>query len=280
MNTTWWKRIGVLAIVLCGCVSNVGAAIPSGRVGFGFGVERGIPLWNFSGIYSSRSSFYPEDQLELRQDAKGRLSATFVTARSDPAELRGTLKVSGGQAKIQLTSRGPVMEVYYNNDTGAPYTMERRDKLTLSFDPFEWTLFGTDRETRVSTEFVFWTPPTDWSGGHEVKVRPKFVLPRDVEFAVPDTMDGKWALAMELVPTGNRLSGIALVRFSSGDLVRFKLQGTYLPKTDTAKIVLKGDGPDKGATLMLSLSGQDPKILSLRGSVGGQRIQYPQTAAR
>jgi len=76
-------------------------------------------------------------------------------------------------------------------------------------------------------------------------------------------------------PTGYRLSGTATIGFANGELLRFQILGRYSAKTQKSKLLLRGDGADKGTHLLLSISGADRHIEWMHGTVGGQRIRFP-----
>ena len=52
----------------------------------------------------------------------------------------------------------------------------------------------------------------------------------DIVLDVPENADGSWILGLEIVPTGNKLSGTATITFSNGEVFRFKILGRYSPK--------------------------------------------------
>jgi hypothetical protein len=91
---------------------------------------------------------------------------------------------------------------------------------------------------------------------------------------LPAEMDGHWTLKLQIVPTGNRLSGLATITADRGRVFNLKLTGLYSSKTGQSKMVLTGSGPDKGASLQLVSMGPDMELRSMRGRVGGQLIRF------
>jgi hypothetical protein len=123
--------------------------------------------------------------------------------------------------------------------------------------------------SRTREELSFWP-------GDKPYIRHTTVSVQTVAMTVPESADGNWTLSLEIVPTGNKLSGTAAITFSNGEIFRFQIIGRYSPKTGKTTLLLRGDGVDKGANLSLSISGSDMGIESMHGTVGGQRIRFPQ----
>ena len=67
----------------------------------------------------------------------------------------------------------------------------------------------------------------------------------------------------------------AAISFSNGEVFHFRLKGTYQQQSQQSKLLLQGTGADRGASLLLSTSGPELNIDSMRGTVGGQRVRYP-----
>ena len=80
---------------------------------------------------------------------------------------------------------------------------------------------------------------------------------------------------LDIAATENKLTGIALIRFTNGEVFQFQLAGTYFPSTQKTRMLLMGQGEDKGASLVLSFVGPEMNLQRMSGNVGGQRIRYP-----
>src|SRR6266404_5836019 len=90
--------------------------------------------------------------------------------------------------------------------------------------------------------------------------------------AVPEQSDGSWTLKLDLVPAGNKLSGTGSIVFSNGETLEFQLIGSYSPAKQTSKVLLLGSGSAKGARLVLSMVEPEGRIVSMRGTVAGQKL--------
>ncbi len=274
MKTPRLRVLPLLGLAIALGLAGAGAAAPSGPFIGVFGPQQGTPLWNFKGDHWSILSSSPDDHIEFSQDARGRISASFLTLGSEPAELFGSIKISKGELTLRLSSRRAVLEPYFNGTDW--YSEKRKHNFTLTFEPWNRTLFGFDRVTRMQKEEITdWYQGGYWNGDYLGDLVPKTVFIRPVSFQVPATADGMWTLRIYVVPAKSKLTGAGTITFSNGDTLKFLLRGTYVSSTDKAKIVLKGDLEDKGATLMLSLRGPEFFLESMKGTVYGQKIQYP-----
>jgi hypothetical protein len=232
--------------------------------------QDGVPLWNFSGPY-----VLPYGAAHLYQDSRGKIACSYDTLGMGSMSLVGAISGSGADLKMRLKSATGVPELLRKDDLDFfPISVTREDKLSLAFDANASTLSGTDRISRTSEEIVLGSP-NSWRIGNKTYIRRSTSVSIErVAMTVPDSANGNWTLSLEIVPTGNKLSGAAAIAFSNGEIFRFQILGRYSTKTGKTTLLLKGDGVDKGASLLLCISGPDMEIQSMHGAVGGQRIHF------
>ena len=236
---------------------------PSGSFQYDIRTNGGPALWNFGGSYlvpfysKDFYGFTPNHSQQWRHDARGLIAA--LDDDDSAAKLAGTSRSAGSTVKVRLSGAWS----------------GRKEKLSLTFDPSTRTFNGTDRVSETSVQLVMDCPNSFWECDHWKYARTTSSTVQPIAFAAPETTDGDWALNLEIVPAGNKLSGTGSITFSNGEAFQFQLIGSYSPKTQKTKVVLKGIGDDKGATLMLSLAGAEMTIESMRGIVSGQRIRFP-----
>ena len=260
----------LLASILVAFCSTVPAQQPpSGLFQYAFSAEQGLPLWNFTGPYSLPSyfdGFEFDDASHLRHSANGRITATYDQADPGLAALAGTI-TSSSKIKLRLSSTTTVSKYY----SGAKI----KDRYSLTFDPTNRIFTGTDRVTQTSQQLVMDCPGSFWECNNYRMANVTSASVQPVTIPTPETADGNWTLTLEIAPDKNKLSGTGSIVFSNGESFQFQLLGRYSAKTQKSKILLRGTGADKGATLWLSIVGPDMGIESLRGIVGGQRIHLP-----
>src|SRR2546426_5831945 len=242
---------------------------PSGLFQYAFAAEQGLPLWNFTGSYSLPSyydSFEFDDPSQLRHYANGRVAAIYNDADPGVAALAGTI-TSGSKLKMRLSSTAAVSKYY----SGAKI----KDKYSLTFNSTNRLFSGTDRVTQTSPQLVMDCPNSFWECNNYKMANVTSASVQPVTISLPETADGNWTLNLEILPEKSKLSGTGSIVFSNGEAFQFQLIGRYSAKTQKSKLLLRGTGADKGATLWLSIAGADMGIESLRGVVGGQRIHLP-----
>jgi len=260
----------LLAVVLVTLGLGFGARgeAPSGSFQYALGPQDGVPLWNFSGPY-----VLPYGTVQLDHDAHGEIVASYDALGAGSGGLAGKISGAGPNLKMRLQSEVGVPELISDGEFDFwPDWVSRKDKLSLTFDANTGSLTGTDRVSRTREEVVY----PFWPGDKTYIRRTRSVSVDTVAITVPESTDGNWTLTLEVVPTGNKISGTATIAFSNGEDFRFQILGRYSPKTGRTTLLLKGDGTDKGASLSLSISGSEMEIESMHGTVGGQRIRFSQ----
>jgi hypothetical protein len=186
----------------------------------------------------------------------------------------GAIGGAGANLEMRLHSGMAVPELV--TDGGMQFGVNRKDKLSLSFDAKTGALTGTDRVSRTREEVEYGSRDSFWESDHTYIKRTTSVSVQSVATTVPESTDGNWTLSLEIVPAENKLSGTAAITFSNGEVFRFQILGRFSPKTGKTALHLKGYGVDKGANLSLFISGPNMKIESMHGAVGGQRIRFSQ----
>jgi hypothetical protein len=147
--------------------------------------------------------------------------------------------------------------------------VRRQDRLLLALEPASRSLTGTDRVTNTRQHVVI--DPSFFSSSHTRNLG-SFSYTQAATLVVPEQSDGSWTLNLELVPTGTKLSGTGSILFSNGETFEFEVTGSYSPSKQASKILLLGSGAAKGARLVLTRLEPEGRIVSMRGSVGGQRL--------
>ena len=243
------------------------AQAPSGPLQYNF-TAQDLPLWNFGGLYAM-----PHMTQRLHQDAKGGIT-TFYAASGEGPALVGKITGSPSTLKIRLRSTVAVEEYILDQGPLGIFWM-RKENLTLTFDPIVRALAGSNHVSRYRDERVMDCPDSFWECDHWKWVRKTSAAILPFAAATPESTDGSWTLDLGILPAGNKLSGTGSITFSNRETFQFQLLGSYSPKKDNTKILLKGVGADKGATIMLSLVGPQRQIEQLRGTVCGQPLRFP-----
>ncbi len=258
----------VIAIAALSWQTAAWAQVPTGSLQYSFSVQDGIPLWNFSGTYSTPYYAATNDTLVLHHFGNGNISASY---QEDPAggAVEGTIRGANSNLRVKLLSKMFINSSFSEN-TQQQTAVLRKDALTLSFDPATKTLPGSDRTVIKNVVLVYdGYPYNHW------RATSSYTLSQPVSLQVPETTDGNWNLGLDIAATGNKLTGSALIRFTNGEVFKFQLAGTYFPSTQKTRILLMGQGEDKGASLVLSFVGPEMNLQRMSGNVGGQRIRYP-----
>ncbi len=100
------------------------------------------------------------------------------------------------------------------------------------------------------------------------------IPPTPVQMEVPGNGNGAWNLTLNLAPGGNKYSGTATAALVGGKSHPLTVAGTYSPKSDTSKLVLKGQ---QGMTLTLMAGFQNAQVQfqNLKGKALGQQPHTP-----
>src|SRR5262245_2314390 len=195
------RSFPILALL---CVNiSIPAHTPKGVWEYAFDTRSGVPLWNLSGSCSTLSPSDSHYKLQLHHE--GRIKALYEAPATATASLAGTVAGSAADLRLRLSSVEPAPEFILDAIGG--FYVSRKDKLSLVFDADARTLSGIDRVSRTREEVIYYDPKSFWEGNHMKVVRTTTVSTRQIEFAPPETADGKWTLHLEMVPAENKLSG-------------------------------------------------------------------------
>jgi len=267
--------IFITAMTLAG-MSALGQA-PSGMFQYEFSTSSGVLLWNFSGTYRAPYYLSTNDTLQLSQDGRGGIVGTYLGTYQTENQssdyvvgTQGSVRGVGTNISVRLSSSFFLAEtsVSFFEEIG----VRRQDRLLLVFDPATKTLTGTDRVTNTRQDVV--SSPDYFHSSH-TKNLGSFTYTQAAALVVPAKSDGSWILKLDIAAAGTKLSGTGSILFSNGDTLEFQLTGSYSPTKQTSKVLLLGSGTAKGARLILSMAEPEGNILSMRGTVAGQKLTLP-----
>src|SRR6266481_468860 len=248
--------------------------VPSGTIQYEFSTNSGVPLWNFTGTYPAPYYLNTNDTLQLHQDGRGKIIGTYQTAYQINGQTniyvvgaQGSVRSVGSNISVRLASTIFLAQssLSYFEEIG----VRRKDRLLFAFEPATRTLAGTDRVTNTRQDVV--VEPSYFSSSH-TKNLGSFSYTQAATLAVPEQSDGSWTLKLEIVPAGNKLRGTGSIIFSNGEIFDFQLMGSYSPAKQTSKVLLLGSGSAKGARLVLSMVEPEGRIVSMSGTVAGQKL--------
>jgi hypothetical protein len=265
------ERLAAGGFLACSLVAGAKAQAPSGSFEYEFPGDAGLLLWNLGGNYS-----LPCGVAQLQHRANGGVTACYTALAPEGTSvmLSGTVNQTGTNLVMRLRSTVAVPENLIAEQWPLGQWLQRKDTFTLSFNSANNQLSGSDRVSRTEEHLIYYTPGSLWEGSHTKIERTTTVSYQTVSFSAPPTADGSWRLSFNMVPAGNKLSGSASVLFANSKTYQFRLQGRYMPRNGKTKLVLIGEGLDKGARLLLALSGPGMGIESLTGTLAGQRLRF------
>jgi hypothetical protein len=269
------KHVIILSLTLAGMAA-LGQA-PSGTIVYEFATNSPVPLWNFTGTYLAPYYLNTNDTLQLHQDGRGRIIGTYQTTYQSGDQTIGNAAVAEGSVRsvgsnISVRLASTIFLVESSSSFFDEIGLRRKDRLLLAFEPDTGTLAGTDRITKTRQHVV--VDPTFFGSSH-TKNLGTFSYSQAATLIVPERTDGSWTLELNLIPAGNKLSGTGSITFSNGELFEFHLLGSYSPAKQTSKVLLVGSGLAKGARLVLSRVEPEGRIVSVRGTVAGQKLSLP-----
>jgi hypothetical protein len=248
--------------------------VPSGTIQYEFSTNSGVPLWNFTGTYLAPYYLNTNDTLQLHHDGRGRIFGTYQTAYQvgdqtnyNAVVAQGSVRNAGSNINVHLAST--IFLAQSSPSLFEEIGVQRKDRLIFAFDPATRTLSGTDRVTNTR-QHVF-VSVSYFSSSHTKNLGSSSYT-QAATLTVPEQSDGSWTLELDLVPEGNKLLGTGSIIFSNGEMLEFKLIGSYSPAKQTSKVLLVGTGLAKGARLMLSMVEPEGRIVSMRGTVAGQKL--------
>lgn len=205
-------------------------------------VAAGWGLWDLSGHYEAQVGEAPL-ALDILHDTRGKITGTGTlnaTAKNGaaiaiPLAVKGVARGSGGAVAVTLSAAG--------TQTGTPAEPGLKAAasvtLTLTLDVTNRRLLGaallTQKVGAASTQ-----------------------TPAYCEMALPQGMDGTYEILFDLVPSGSRVTGTALLTLANRADYLFAVKGTY---------------PGDVCTLSLSGHKTDPPAKSIKASVAVRTLE-------
>lgn len=208
-------------------------------------------LWNISGYYTGEPFWITLNN----QDARGKVWSGDTVV--------GSVTGNGRVARARFTIRDSYWEKSYFPVGGI--AANRTRIMALTIDSNALAMSGIKRTSTKRIEVLLWQRRSLGTTTHE-----EFVTVR-----LSDGNDGRWTLTLNVIPNGNKLAGTAVIRFANDATIQCRLVGKYYPTTGKAKLVLTGEGRDKGAVLQVTLAGSGRNIEAMHGNVSGQAVRFP-----
>jgi hypothetical protein len=264
------RLIGIVAAALA-FSSPALAGMASGTYNHDFtGVE--TPLWDISGSYSD-SSF--GISFNLTEDPSGVLSGagtfdlndTGFAVLSGSAVITGSIKGSPTAPKVSLNASTPngsgtVTDIYGTHNV----TFTGKLSMNYSLDVVNRQLVSTGGSIVLRGLYT----DTHKKINYSFRLRAG-----DSTLDLPIDSDGHWNVTVKNL-TANRtkyFTTTAEVDTSGQQVTDYTATGTYTPRTDTSKIVVKGKG-GSSLTLVVITAGSDMTVKSAKGKMFGQTINF------
>jgi len=230
-------------------------------------------IWDISGHYSGVVFALGFDtDFTINENPDGTFSGTGTfDIEQNNTSLTGDLTVSGkvlgSSAKTGVSmefdlSGGGVVQVDSAGDTdNADVTFKLKPNFTVDGQNRVLVLSGGS----ASTTLVDLDTNKKKTGSDK--------LPKGTTFDIPAGDEGSWGLSITLIPNGTKYTGTASLETApNGITENFTVTGTYSARTDTSKLTLKGN--DGTLSLVISTSGPNMTVQSIKGKVFGQSIKF------
>jgi hypothetical protein len=225
-------------------------------------VANGRGLWDLTGHYETRVAGRPL-ALDLAHDTKGRITGTgtFRTTAVDgrpitiPVSAKGTTKGTGGAITFTVTFVGS------QSGTAADPTLTGSVslKMTLTLDLANRRLLGaatlSQKVAKITTKIATY-----------------------VTLDLPTGTDGTYDILFELVQSGSKITGNAVLRLANGADYLFAVKGTYVGSAGT--LILTGHTTDTAAksikitSTIVTLEGHAAHLNTMIASGYGQSIAW------
>lgn len=228
-----------------------------------------LSIWDVSDYVSdSFSDELMECSMDLivNQDSKGKLTGggsadcyIYIDDDGTTIEMKMTYAINGAitqkngiaNVSISIKFRGNAYAM------GKEFKLSASEKVSAEINPYEKTIAGNVK-VRVSV------------AGQRVSDTIHFYEP------LPADMDGSFDLSFDANQAGKKLLGDASLILSNGDSYPFSVQGKTDVKKNTSQFTLKGDDEyAKGCKLAIKIDENNGDIISLKGKVLGQALNYP-----
>ena len=244
-------------------------SIANGTYSHYFGSE--VPLWDISGAYSG-SPLLSTIDFTISEDSTGKLTGLMnfdynngagnVLKASGP--LKGSMQGAGGVSRCVLNPllSGSATQIKAGKPDNTTFTA--KEAYNCKIDGSAHTLVIT----RVSAV----VKAADLTTGKNSTETGSLGVVKGNQFSLPEDVNGNWNLTLNLTPSGTGYAGTATVRTSTGGTADLTATGNYSSATNTSSVVLTGTGGS--LKLIISTSGSDMSVLSLKGTLYGQSLNY------
>ncbi len=227
-------------------------------------------LWDVSGTYSDDLAGMGTANYTLSLDPGGKITGHGTAHFSDEsggyldgdASLSGTLRSAGSLVRVNLTmkmSGSGVVEGYDVKFTG---TLNERFEL----DATNRQLLGT-----ISGRVTVAIP--------SLRRQASGAFPRtDLQTSLPQDASSAWDLALLNVTTNRtKYSGSGAILLANGTSLPLTATGSYVAKTDTSRLTLRGQDLYRGVSLSVvaGFTNAQLTIKSLNGRALGQTLRVP-----
>jgi len=236
-----------------------------------FDFNGAFPVWDVSGSYSGNIGSDFDVDYSVTVESSGKFTGAGTVSRDDgsgnvltgSATVSGRLTNSGTLTRVALTVQVSGAGTAKFGPIKRAVTFAGTVKLAAEIDAAGGELFLTGGSAGIRL--------TDKATG--IKISQTFAFPAGASFSLPPDVTGDWNLAMNLAPEGNKYSGTATVRSSTGATLDLTAAGSYSPVTGSSKLKLNGGGCS--LSLVVLTSGTDLNIQSMKGKLFGQHLNIP-----
>src|SRR5439155_456169 len=99
--------------------------------------------------------------------------------------------------------------------------------------------------------------------------------PFEIHTALPVEATGAWNLSLNISTNRAKYAGSAAITLSNGKSFPLLASGTYSPKTDISRLLLRGTGTNSGISLSLTGSSTNGEVViqKLTGHALGQTLR-------
>ena len=206
-------------------------------------------IWDFS-------ARYPSPLLTLQQDSAGLLV--------NDAQAHGWVWQNGSCISLHLITTRPNGYFIQFSPTHIEIILEDTCTAALILDPIQRRLIGTNACVTIGQEFQWFL--FTWAAYRNLTTNRSSAL---VNLPLPDEVTGHWRLALDVVPSGNRLTGRAFIVLSSSNVISLDVTGTISPVNKS--VMVWQNSPNR---LTVVTAGPEISLLSMHGNLAGQGIDY------
>lgn len=235
------------------------------------------PVWDISGNYQMVFDYsYNEScsmDFTITQSTSGLLggSGSYSYGYDDYDEalyidgelaIKGSAKTSGGTTRLQMnmniTGSGYIEVDYYNADLLFAESINfdfildtNNNQLMTKGAKAKAKFLLVDFNKHINGQQVFW----------------------GTQIPLAASASSGWVLNLNLTPNSNKYTGTATALTQSGQSINYTVGGSYSTKADTSTLTLNG-GSSGNLSLTVATSGSELTILSVKGKLLGQNLNY------